>query len=592
MPTKAMSNTPKSSKTDTRPKLGQPGSPSDDPTLVWSYGPPKKDDCSCKIITNTTILTRLFRRVRPPRGLVATPTSLTGVSSDAAWNRSVRVVRPAPCEFHVILPGRGAPGFVARARADNGAINGVRFRTADSIVSLTVRGSYHIQPKPGTAGALRATYSGSIAGTQTVAGRLGSGVARVEGKFFVPPFDRRFRRVRNAAAGAGGRIRGRFGIRAGTVGGAFVTNFGPIAATVPCCIPQNFTLVFDVGASRNRFVDAEARLDRASFTITAPDPPARTQVEIHSIEVSESTEPTYPDPTPGSGYRVRPLKALQRSESATSLTLAGNRLVLSLLPDPDKGSEIVQLSLGSWRVLRRTKTASAVSRLKTIPASSSSSDPTVIALAYDPPKRGAAAGPRQERGRIVRIQKGGRMTPLSGRTDLPIDLERFGDAGILLADLLGNLLQVGPRGRRRIAVEGLNMPLAIAVPPRGSAWRGNAYVAEGGDTMGDGQQPFGRIRELYFESCLSRTVLDQVDVTALAFAEGGLFKNDLLIATANEMDRSCDTDIPGTGQILRLSPEGALEIVVAGIDNPSAITLDSKRCFVLCSAGVFEIKRR
>lgn len=568
-----------------------PGHLTDDPTVVWSYYPPKKEDCSCRVITNTTILTTLFRRVRPRGRLVRTPTSLTGPSSDAAWNTTVVVRKPAPCTFQVILPGRGAPPFVARSRANNGLIGGARFAQASSIVSITVRGTYHIQPKPGTAGTLRATYSGSIAGTQTVAGRLGSGAARVEVKYFVRPFDQAFRRVQNAGAGPGGRITGKFRLRGGTVGGPFVTNFGPIAATVPCCQRQAFTLVIDVAASRRRFVDSEARLDNASFTITAPDPPARAQVDVYSVEVNDVAEPDLSDPVPASGYRIRRLDWIPGADAAVSLTVIGERLVLVVPSDSGKGSQLVQVSLDSRRVLRRTTTNSSVGRLAVVPKGGKSHDLLLFGLAYSRVRR-ADPSAFGERGRVIQIDNHGRITRLGRTSGQPIDLAAFRDSSLLMADLSGNLFVLDPDGRDKLVLEGLDTPLALATPPPKSPWPGSAYVAEGREQAGGDEPPFGRIQELHFESCRSKTILDQVDVVALAFAPGGAFGKDLLIATANEVD-SCGAEIQNTGQILRLSPDGTVEAVVVGIDSPSAIAFDSaRRCLVLGSAGVFEVTRR
>jgi hypothetical protein len=558
----------------------------DDPTLVWNHGE-YKQGCSCRVITNTRPAGIIVPRVQP--GVpVLTPTTITGDSSEGEWTTTLRIRRPAPCIFEVRLPGLPPPNLVARALAEDGAIAGLRFNQVSALVTITVRGTYHVQPKPGTAGVLRATYDGAIIGSQTVSGRAGMGESRVEVKLSVQPFDAVLRRLQNAAAGPGGRLAGQFGLLGGAVGGPFRTVFGPVAATVPCCTPQNFTIIVDVEAKRGRgFVDAEAILDRVTFTVRAPDPPAAVKVQIHSIEVNSGAPAARPDPVASSGYRVRRL-AWAPAENATALAVFEGRLVVAVRPDPAEPAEIVQIALDSHRIVSRAKAGGAVGRL----TAGFAGAPVLFGLIYEEPKR--AGGPaRMEKGRVISIDRNGRQVPAGGRLDLPVDLAVLADSTPLVADLSGRLFQLLASGRKKLMVEGLKTPIGVAVPPRGSPWRGSCYLAEAGELSSGLPPRSGRIVELYIESCHSRTVLEQLDVTALAFANGGRFQQDLLIAMPNDVDRSCGAEIPNTGQVMRLAPDGALEAVLTGIDSPLAIALDgSDKCFVLGSGGIYEVTAR
>jgi hypothetical protein len=261
---------------------------------------------------------------------------------------------------------------------------------------------------------------------------------------------------------------------------------------------------------------------------------------------------------------------------------------VAVQPDPAKPAEIVQIALDSGRVVSRAKAHGGVGRL----TGRYAGIPGLFAIAYEQPKR-AGAPPRIEKGRVISIDRTSRQTPVGPRLDLPIDIAVLPDSTALVADLGGSLFQLLASGRKKLMVEGLKTPIAVAVPPEGSPWRGSCYVAEAGDLSSGLPSPSGRIVELYIESCRSRPLLEQLDVTALAFAKGGAFRQDLLIATPNEVDRSCGAEIPNTGKLLRLAADGTLEPVLIGIDSPAAIALDgSGKCFVLGSGGIYEVTAR
>jgi hypothetical protein len=202
-------------------------------------------------------------------------------------------------------------------------------------------------------------------------------------------------------------------------------------------------------------------------------------------------------------------------------------------------------------------------------------------------------GQRQRGGRLLRIGPRGTTEIVARGLDLPSDAALVDERLVISEPTRGRIGQVAPRGRRHTVLGGLEFPLALAAPAPGSGWHAPLYVAEAGPvespTFAPGQ---GRIRAVDPDTSESSVLVAEIGVVALAASPAGLFANDLVFATANQW-RAEREPLPNTGRILRIAPSGTATEVVAAVDEPLDICFGpSGRCFVLGTAGIFEITRR
>jgi hypothetical protein len=383
------------------------------------------------------------------------------------------------------------------------------------------------------------------------------------------------------------------------LGGQVALQFND-ADVVACGEPQDIAGEVLVEADADFAATALADVDQLSFTISAPDPPGEARIRLLE-PVSTSIMPEQPPPAPKAarGFALVPLPLPPGRRLICSVAAEEQALVVAAARDTEEAEdtpELFRLQLSTQRYSRPLRPdVRTWGRLRRLPWPSAEDD-SIYAFDLGPLRRETGV-PRRRGARLVRVDRRGRVDVVARGLDVPSDAAVVvdGDTTLLVVSEMtsGRISAVSPRGRRRAALGGLEFPVALAATPPGSPWQAPLYVAEAGPVRSEAFAPGqGRIRAILLREQETSVVTSDVGVAAMAISPGGLFGEDLLVATANAWTGEREP-VPGSGRVLRLTPTGTVTPIVTAIDDPLEVCFSpSGRCFVLAGAGLFELVSR